>query len=373
MLAGNNILIDKEGLMDKFKVGIIGCGRPRQQGGATGFGQGHIHAAGYKASPDCELVAAADVSADNLAAFCEIQGVPRSYPDYREMLQQEKLDIVSVCVWPGLHAPIVIDVAQSGVKAIHCEKPMAPTWGEARRMAAACAEHGVQLTFNHQRRFGAPFRGAKKLLDSGAIGALTRLESFTSNLYDWGTHWFDMMFMYNDEQPVEWVIGQIEARGGRSIFGVAMEGQGLSFWKWKNGVYGLMVTGPQTLYETADRTTDVMSCGNRLIGTEGVIEVGVRDGPQLRMRSAQTGYQWQQIETADHIHSGEHNNAAILDLVEALKTGREPELSARRALQATELIFATYESSRRRGRIDLPLDIEDSPFLTMLQNGDISG
>jgi hypothetical protein len=56
----------------------------------------------------------------------------------------------------------------------------------------------------------------------------------------------------------------------------------------------------------------------------------------------------------------------VLDLVDALKTGREPELSGARALRATELIFATYESSRWRGRVDLRLEIEDSPLLAML-------
>ena len=61
----------------------------------------------------------------------------------------------------------------------------------------------------------------------------------------------------------------------------------------------------------------------------------------------------------------------VLDLVDALKTGREPELAGRRALRATELIFATYESSRRRGRIDLPLEIEDSPFLAMVVAGEL--
>ena len=38
-------------------------------------------------------------------------------------------------------------------------------------------------------------------------------------------------------------------------------------------------------------------------------------------------------------------------------------------LRATELIFATYESSRRRGRVDLPLAVEDSPFLSMVESG----
>jgi hypothetical protein len=44
-------------------------------------------------------------------------------------------------------------------------------------------------------------------------------------------------------------------------------------------------------------------------------------------------------------------------------------MSARRALRATELIFATYESSRRRGRVELPLTIEDSPLLAMIEAG----
>ena len=60
--------------------------------------------------------------------------VPQSTLDYHEMLARENLDIVSICTWPHLHAPMVIAAAEAGVRAIHCEKPMAPTWGEARRM-----------------------------------------------------------------------------------------------------------------------------------------------------------------------------------------------------------------------------------------------
>jgi len=47
--------------MTKFKVGIIGTGRPRSESGATGFGMAHMHAAGYEASPDAEIVAACDI------------------------------------------------------------------------------------------------------------------------------------------------------------------------------------------------------------------------------------------------------------------------------------------------------------------------
>ncbi|MDH7568289.1 MAG: Gfo/Idh/MocA family oxidoreductase [Armatimonadota bacterium] len=341
--------------MAAYRVGIIGCGRPHRAPGATGSGQAHRHALGYKASPDAQIVALADIVLENAQAFQAEHGGERVYQDYREMLAKEALDIVSICTWPHLHAPMVIAAAEAGVKAILCEKPMALTFGDAKRMVEVCERAGAQLSFSHQRRFGVPFRKAKELLKSGAIGQLTRLEAMCSNLYDWGTHWFDMMFFYNDETPAEWVIGQIDLRGTRTVFGAPCEGQGLSHFKFRNGVRGLMVTG----YEAE------IGAQNRLVGTEGTIEVGVTGGPPLRVRGRGQG-DWEVIPADEGLHALEAFQRAVLDVIDALKHQREPELSGRRALQATELIFATYESSRRRARVDLPLDIEDSPLQALL-------
>lgn len=341
--------------MAKLKTGIIGCGRPHRQPGATGSGMSHAHARGYNASPDIELTALADIVLENAQAFAEEHGAARVYQDYREMLEKEQLDMISICTWPHLHAPMVIDCAQFGVRAIHCEKPMATTFGDARRMVEAAEKHGVQLTFNHQRRFGAPFRKAKELLKSGAIGDLQRLEARCSNLYDWGTHWFDMMFFYNDETPVEWVLGQIDVSEARTIFGAWVESQGLSHFKFQNGVYGLLVTGFEAM----------PIAENRLIGSEGIIEVGGGEGQNLRVW-AKGQSDWQSVPDDEGLHGNDAISRGIQDAIDALQAGREPELSARRALRATELIFATWESSRRRGRVTLPLDIEDSPLVARL-------
>jgi UDP-N-acetylglucosamine 3-dehydrogenase len=342
--------------MTPYRVGFIGCGRPWKSDGATGFGMSHWHAEGYKASPDAEIVALADISVENAAAFQERHGGDRLYTDYHEMLEKEGLDIVSICTWPHLHAEMVIAAAEAGVKAVHCEKPMAPTFGEALTMVETCKARGVQLTFNHQRRFGAQFRKAREVLRSGAIGELVRLEGVCPNLCDWGTHWFDMMFFYNDETPAEWMIGQIDIRDGKSVFGLMHEGQGLSYVHFQNGVFGLMITGHGA--EAA--------FGNRLMGTEGTIEVSTsRDAPLRVWGKDQRGWEPVPVEVIgsdlDLVQQG------VLDLIDALKTGREPELAGRRALQATELIYATYESSRRRGRVDLPLTIADSPLMALIE------
>ncbi|MEN9935342.1 MAG: hypothetical protein RLZZ387_1921 [Chloroflexota bacterium] len=339
-----------------YRVGIIGCGKPWKSEGATGFGMSHQHAEGYKASPDCRIVALADISEENARAFQERHGGDAIYQDYREMLAQEKLDIVSISTWPHLHAPMVLACAEAGVKAVHCEKPMALTYGDSLAMVEACERAGIQLTFNHQRRFGTPFRQAKALLQEGAIGTLERIDATTGNLFDWGTHWFDMLLFLNEETPVEWVIGQVDLRGSHRVFGAPVEGQGLSHFKFRNGVHALLMTGNNAPHPLIIR----------LSGSEGTIELGHSNEAVLRVwGKGQSG--WETVPTDENLHGGECVKRGVLDLVDALKTGREPELSGRRALRATELIFATYESSRRRARVDLPLDVSDSPLQALME------
>jgi UDP-N-acetylglucosamine 3-dehydrogenase len=179
-----------------------------------------------------------------------------------------------------------------------------------------------------------------------------------------------MMFYFNGDVPAEWVIGQIDARGGREIFGAQVEGQGLSFIRYQNGVYGLMVTGDAFMDPKLEIREE--RCGNRLIGTEGTIEVGVSGGPSLRVRNLDSDGAWQEVDVGDAESWADVVGAAIQDTVDALRAGRVPPLSADNALRATELIFATYESSRRRGRVDLPLEIEDSPLLSLVESGEIA-
>jgi predicted dehydrogenase len=337
--------------MSTYRVGFIGCGRPWKSEGASGFGMSHFHARGYKDSPDAEIVALADLVEENAEAFRERHGGDAIYTDYHEMLANENLDMVSICTWPHLHAQMVVDAAVAGVKAIHCEKPMSPTWAEAKRMARVCDERGVQLTFNHQRRFGPEFVKARELLRAGAIGDLVRLEGACGNLFDWGTHWFDMFFFYNDEHAVKWVLGQVEPTGGKSIFGVQVEGQAISQFEFENGIIGTLSTNMREGWPLS----------TRIVGTDGTIEAALRTDP-LRI-SAKGSPGWEVVDLGAGNSLEETVALGVVDAIAALKEGREPELSSKKVLKATELIFATYESARRGGRIDLPLDVEDSTIL----------
>ena len=129
--------------MATYRAGIIGCG-----------GRGRAHAEGYALSSKVEIVACADPIESTCSSFAKTFSVQRTYEDYRQMLENEELDMVSVCTWTGQHREMIEAAAQVGVRAIHSEKPMAPTWGDAKALYQACVDRGVVLTFCHQRRFG---------------------------------------------------------------------------------------------------------------------------------------------------------------------------------------------------------------------------
>jgi predicted dehydrogenase len=345
-----------------IRAAILGCG-----------GRGRAHAAGFAAAKNAKIVAVADPVAENREKLAT-EHEATAYVDYRDLLERERPEVVSICTWPHLHREMVEAAIAHGARGIHCEKPMAPTWGDAKAMHQAAEKAGVVMTICHQRRFAPSFRRARQWVRDGTIGELVRVEGFCSNLYDWGTHWFDMLHFFNEERPAAWVMGQIDVSERRTVFGVPVETSGVSHVAFENDVWGLLITGraPQTprLSKLVERE------GMVIHGTEGRIEVAVTGGVRLRLRRFGGP-----DETPELPQAADATVLSVLDLLECLETGgsglggdrrpsaREPELSSRRALAATELIFATYESSSRRARVPLPLDTEDSALLTGLEQG----
>ncbi len=250
---------------------------------------------------------------------------------------------------------MTVAACEAGVRAIHCEKPMALTWADAKRVKAAADANGTILTFNHQRRFLEPIRKAARMIREGDLGDLLRLEAQCYDLYDTGTHWLDMMQFFNQETPIEWVLGQIDNRDEHRIFGALTEDQAVCHYKWVNGVRGLMITGYEAKWDCAFRAT----------GTTGMLEV-LYQRPCLRVR-LQGDADWRVIETQEGLHDNVAIDRACADLVQALdEPGYQPMLCVAHAIRHTELIFAAYYSSLYRGRVTLPLTYEGNAFLDMV-------
>ena len=113
-----------------YRVGLIGGGR-----------QGTHHARGYQLHPRTEVVAVADTDSENRELFMERFGVP-GYETYTEMLENEDIDISAPNLPVKANPGAVIASAESGVKGVFSEKPLAGSLADADLMVEACASSG---------------------------------------------------------------------------------------------------------------------------------------------------------------------------------------------------------------------------------------
>lgn len=194
----------------KYKAAIIGCGR------IAGLLEDDklrdkpcTHAGAYLLSENIDLVACASTKIKTAKKFANRFDIPHFYDDYRQMLKEQKLDILSICTPASHHAAIVKAAASFGVKSIFCEKAMATSVAEADSMLRACKKHGSILTVNHTRRWMSEFKTVKKLIERGKIGKLQTISGFFGgNIIHTGTHFFDMACFFAG-QP-KWVVGDLK-------------------------------------------------------------------------------------------------------------------------------------------------------------------
>jgi predicted dehydrogenase len=334
-----------------YWVAMIGCG-----------GRAREHVPALKADGRCQIVALADVRQEAAEAMKADFGLKAAvYTDYREMLGRERPDVVVACLWTPLHLPVFRDCAGAGARAVLSEKPMAPTWGECLEIARIAGETGCQLTFCHQRRFAAGNRLARKLIEEGRFGKVERMDLYSPpNLLDCGTHTFDQALSFNAESPAKWALGAVDTTEILNWFGVRAEGMATGTVVFENGVRAtLQVGGPDM---------DLWG-GVRVLGSDGFLEV-TWDG-QFQRAVVYSDPSWQPPTVEEP--AGGPMAGVVSNALDCLGSGAEPDLSYRKALRASEIIFALYESVRRRARVTLPLTgVTDNPFLSLLDGGEFS-
>lgn len=342
--------------MSHYRAAVIGAGRPiHPTGVGEGFAIAYQHAAGYQATEQVEIVAAADIDRGNLEAFATHFAVPAIYHDYHEMLERERPDLVSICTWPSMHPEMVVDTAAAGVRGILCEKPMALSLGEADRMLEACARMGTRLSICHQRRLVPPWTTARTWLQDGYIGRLIRMEAWLEgwDLLSYGTHWLDMFFFFLGDRPARWVFAQVDTVGRQRRYAHPVEDRSLTMVGFDDDVTGLLHIAPEA-----------RGIGVRLIGSDGQIEV--EEGAQAARLIGGAGGRPMPAEAA--ANSGRSGfTAAVQDLADAIEAGREPQLGGTRGRNTTEVIMAAYASGIERRLIALPYMDPASPLTRLFE------
>lgn len=146
-----------EDVTEPVRIGIVGAGN-----------RGRNHASRYDRIPGAEVVAVADVDESKARALAEAEGA-ESYPDHEAMLADADLDAANVCVHAALHAAVAVDLLEAGVH-VFCEKPMADSYADARRMVEAADRTGNRLAVQNQLLYSVETRAARSLVEAGELG-----------------------------------------------------------------------------------------------------------------------------------------------------------------------------------------------------------
>lgn len=143
------------------KIGIIGCG---------GIANGK-HMPSLKQVDGVEMVAFCDLVVEKAQKAAMEYGTSdaKVYTDYRELLKDPEIEVVHILTPNRSHADITIDALHAG-KHVMCEKPMAKTAADAKRMLNAARETGKKLTIGYQHRQKAASQYAKQMINGGELG-----------------------------------------------------------------------------------------------------------------------------------------------------------------------------------------------------------
>ena len=266
------------------------------------------------------------------------------YSDWREMIEKEELDIVSVATYAPVHSEITVGCAEAGIKAIYCEKPIATQLEDAQRMVAACDKAGSLLVINHNLRFNPNCRRLRDYITGGGLGDLTSatLQWSAGRLGNVGTHQFDAIQMLTGRK-VEAVSGMLDLSGKLDCRGPQFKDPG--GWGMLRLEGGLIVTVDAADYAGVPATIIIN-------GTKGRV-ITQRDEMKFEYWDGETDY-W-----APPGREKSSMDRAVEEIVEWLD-GAEFPYQVEEAVRTLEAIVAFHASHNHNATwAELPLEGSD--------------
>ncbi|MBP7309914.1 MAG: Gfo/Idh/MocA family oxidoreductase [Candidatus Cloacimonetes bacterium] len=342
--------------MKKVRIGIIGCGR---------ISKNHLDAVSQ--IPDAEFVAASDIVPEKLQQVGEQYGITKLYANYMEMLDNEKLDLVSICSPSGMHPQMGIDVANHKINVL-TEKPMATNIEAADKLIQACDQNGVRLFVVKQNRLNSTMQLLKRAVDKNRFGRIYVAQSNVfwqrpQAYYDaekWrGTWEFDGgAFMNQASHYVDamyWLLGNVDSVMSSTATmarRIEAEDTGCAILNFRSGIIATLNVTMLTYPKNFEGSITI-------IGEKGTVKVGGMAVNKIEK------WEFEDYDDDDRIALdtnyvppnvyGFGHNPYYRNVVDVLLEKGVPATDGRDGRKSVEIIQAIYLSAKTGKRISLPL------------------
>ena len=345
-----------------MKYALIGCGR---------ISKNHIIAAKEN---KLEIVAVCDIVPENMERVLALNGLEQDmsiklYTDYKQLIAENELELVSIATESGLHAEIALFCIQAGIHVI-IEKPMAMSLADADKIISLSEEKGVKVSACHQNRFNIAVQEMRRALEQGRFGKLShgsihvrwnRNQEYYTQAPWRGTWAQDGGALMNQcihgIDLLRWSFGdEVE-----SVYGVTKqqfhhyleaEDIGMAVVKFKNGavatIEGTTNVYPQTLEETL-----------YVFGENGTVKLGGKSTNNIDVwdfaDETDADAKNKSLEEQTSNVYGNGHARLFADVVDAIQSDRAPYVDAYAGRRALEMILAIYKSQKTGEVVKFPV------------------
>ena len=354
-----------------MEYALIGCGR---------IAVNHIKAL---RNNNLNLVALCDIDLshiDILLKKTEFEtNVPR-YENYKQMVEEHpEIELIAIATDSGLHAEIALYCMKHGINVI-VEKPMAMSMKDANEMIDVAKKNEVKLCVCHQNRFNVAVQEMRKALEKGWFGKLSHGSinvrwNRNKDYYDqapwrgkWASdggalmnqciHGIDLLrWMMGDE--VEEVYGQTRQQFHNYL---EAEDVGMAVVKFKNGaiatIEGTVNVYPKNLEETL-----------YLFGENGTVKLGGTSCNNIDVWNfKEEGNNKAGLKEETSNVYGNGHTSLYADMIDAIKSDRNPYVDGCAGRNALELVLAIYQSQLMNRPVHLPVNDFSSNEMSGLFN-----
>ncbi|WP_211331255.1 Gfo/Idh/MocA family protein [Companilactobacillus insicii] len=342
-----------------INIGIIGCGRIAQT----------RHIPEYASNKNANILGYFDFNKQRAEEIAKKYG-GQVYDSVENMLADNDIDAVSVCVTNSAHASISIQALNAG-KNVLCEKPMATSLEDSEAMVNASKKNHKLLMIDQNQRFAKAHIRAKELIEENTIGRILTFKStfghggpetwsidggpntwfFDKNkskygaIFDLGVHKIDLV-QYLLNSSVNNVSARLTTLDKKDSTGnlIDVDDNAISIYELNNGVIGT-VTSSWTYYGEEDNSTIIY-------GSEGIMKI--YDNPTysivvIKENGEKILYDIDQIQTNDN-----QTKSGVMDeFIDSVIEKRVPKSDAESVVYSMKAVFASIESNKTGKRVSI--------------------
>ncbi|QGU94987.1 gfo/Idh/MocA family oxidoreductase [Clostridium bovifaecis] len=353
--------------MKKLKFAIIGCGRISYK---------HVEGL-VNNREEAVLVATCDVdinkAAEKKKEYIEKMGegfVVNTYSDYKEMLEKEDIDVITIATESGYHPEIAIYCMKKGKHAV-VEKPMALSVEDADEMIRVSKENNVKLSICHQNRFNKPIQQLRKAIEENRFGKLVNgtariLWNRNMGYYEqapWRGTWRQdggtlMNQCIHNIDLLQWMMGgeidTVYAQCDTFLRDIEAEDFGAILVRFKNGAIGI-IEGSACVYpKNLEETLSIFGQnGTACIGGLAVNRIETwrfednKDNEDEILKA--------QEDDPDSVY-GKGHTPLFKNVIDAINNGNEPLINGEEGKKAMSIILAAYKSRLTGMPVKFPME-----------------